>query len=168
MLLYFTYVTNVYSAQTDTFPAVFPAPSHATFTSSSSVHSPPSSHFHSRLKNTALPYSLRTRLRGLSHELFMAALCNRGPLYFCPVVSFYLSIFFLSSPNLSGHIGCLPYFHTWCGLSANLRCRSETCCTRLAENTGRKKVAKNRHLGTIAQLCRAISSQRRHVSTIRK
>ena len=33
--------------------------------------------------------------------------------------------------------------------------------TRLAENTGRKKVAKNRHLGTIAQLCRAISSQLR-------
>jgi len=26
------------------------------------------------------------------------------------------------------------------------------CCTRLAANTGRKKVAKNRHLGTIAQL----------------
>jgi len=25
-------------------------------------------------------------------------------------------------------------------------------CTRLAENTGRKKVAKNRRLGTIAQL----------------
>jgi len=39
-------------------------------------------------------------------------------------------------------IGCLPYFHTWCGLSANLRCRSKTCCTWLAENTGRKKVAK--------------------------
>ena len=30
------------------------------------------------------------------------------------------------------------YFHTRCGLSANLGCRSETCCTRLAENTGRK------------------------------
>jgi len=41
-------------------------------------------------------------------------------------------------------------------------------CTRLAENTGRKKVAKTRHLGTIAQLCRAISSQLRHVSTIGK
>jgi len=40
------------------------------------------------------------------------------------------------------------------------------CCTRLAANTGRKKVAKNRHLGTIAQRCRAISSQLRHVSTI--
>ena len=38
----------------------------------------------------------------------------------------------------------------------------------LAENTGCKKVAKNHHLGTIAQLCRAISSQRRHVSTIGK
>ena len=42
------------------------------------------------------------------------------------------------------------------------------CGTRLAENTGRKKVAKNRHLGTIAQLCRAISSQIRHASTIGK
>ena len=39
---------------------------------------------------------------------------------------------------------------------------------RLAENTGRKKVAKNRHLGTIAQLCRAVSSQLRHISTVEK
>jgi len=31
--------------------------------------------------------------------------------------------------------------HTWCGLSANLECRSEMCCTWLAENTGRKKIA---------------------------
>ena len=42
------------------------------------------------------------------------------------------------------------------------------CCTQLAANTGRKKVAKNRHLGAIAQVPRAISSQLRHVSTIRK
>jgi len=42
------------------------------------------------------------------------------------------------------------------------------CCTRLAANSGPKKVAKNRHLGTIPQLCRAISSQLRHVSTIGK
>jgi len=41
-------------------------------------------------------------------------------------------------------------------------------CTRLAANTGRKKVAKNRHLATITQLRRAISSQLRHVSTIGK
>ena len=45
---------------------------------------------------------------------------------------------------------------------------SEMCGTRLAANTGRKKVAKNRHLGTIAQLRRAISSQLRHVSTTGK
>ena len=42
------------------------------------------------------------------------------------------------------------------------------CCTRLAESTGRKNDAKYRHLGTIAQVCRAISSQLRHVSTIGK
>ena len=42
------------------------------------------------------------------------------------------------------------------------------CCTRLAGNTGRKNDAKNRHLRTIAQFCRAISSQLRHVSTIGK
>ena len=42
------------------------------------------------------------------------------------------------------------------------------CCARLAENTGRKNDAKTCHLGTISQLCRATSSQRRHVSTIGK
>jgi len=41
-------------------------------------------------------------------------------------------------------------------------------CTWLAENTRRKNDAKNRHLGTIAQICRAISSQLRHLSTIGK
>jgi len=35
-------------------------------------------------------------------------------------------------------------------------------------NTGRKDFAKNRHLRTIAQICRAISSQLRHTSTIGK
>jgi len=38
------------------------------------------------------------------------------------------------------------------------------CGTRLAANTGRK----NRYLGTIAQICWAVSSQLRHVSTIGK
>jgi len=51
---------------------------------------------------------------------------------------------------------------------ANLECRSETCCSRLAANTGRKKVAKKLNWGTIAQFRRAISSQLRHVSTIEK
>jgi len=35
-------------------------------------------------------------------------------------------------------------------------------------NTGRKNDVKNRHLGIIAELCRAISSQLRHVSTFGK
>jgi len=69
---------------------------------------------------------------------------------------FFLSSFFLFFLTYSqpSQIGYLPYYHTWCGLSANLECMSEMCCTLLAENTGRK----NRHFGTIAQLCRAISS----------
>jgi len=45
---------------------------------------------------------------------------------------------------------------------------SEICCTRLAENTGRKNYAKNRYLRTIAQLCLAISSQLSHIRTIGK
>jgi len=39
---------------------------------------------------------------------------------------------------------------------------------RLAGNTGRKNDAKNRRLRTIAQICRAVSSPLRHVSTIGK
>jgi len=58
------------------------------------------------------------------------------------VVSFFLSSIFLSFFRVYSQrpqIGCLPYFHTWCGPSVNLECRSEMCCTRLAGNTGRKK-----------------------------
>jgi len=39
---------------------------------------------------------------------------------------------------------------------------------RLAGNTGLKNYAKNRHLGAIAQICQAVSSQLRYVSTIGK
>ena len=77
----------------------------------------------------------------------------------------YLSFLFLAYSQPS-QIVCLPYFHTWCGLSANLGCRSETCCTRLAENIGRKNTPKIRHLGTIAQIWWAIPWQLGHVSTM--
>ena len=122
---------------------------------------------------------------------FMVALCNRtdhyifilwlllsslwppyvigGPLYFCPVVSFFFYLLllssFFSSPNLSGRRSDV---YTWRGPSVNLECRSEMYCTRLAANAGPKKVAENRHLGTVPLICRAISSQLRHVSTIGK
>ena len=64
---------------------------------------------------------------GIGHAILFSS-CG----FFFLLLSFFLVY---SQPS---HIGCLPYFHTWCGLSANLRCMSETCCTRLAENTGRK------------------------------
>ena len=98
----------------------------------------------------------------------MVALCNRADHYIF-ALWFLLLLSFFSSPNLSRRR--LDVCHTSThdvAFSANLGCTSETCCTWLAENTRRKKVAKNRHLGTIAQLCRAISSQLRHVSTIGK
>jgi len=81
---------------------------------------------------------------------------------FCSCGFFFL-YFFLAYSQRS-QIGCLPHFHTWCGLSANLECMSEMCYTR-----GSLKIqdAKIRHPGTIAQLCRAISSQLRHISTTR-
>jgi len=77
--------------------------------------------------------------------------------------TFLVSSVFFSSPN-----GCLPYFHTWCGLSANLECMPEMCCMRIAENTGRKNYAKNCHLRTITQLCWALYLQLRHVLRIGK
>jgi len=78
--------------------------------------------------------------------------------------------FYLFFPRLISAVahGCLPHFHTWCGLSANLECRSEMYCARLAENAGRKKSPKICHLGTIAQLYLAVSSQLRHLLTVEK
>ena len=57
----------------------------------------------------------------------------------CIFVLFLSSSFF---PCQRLEIECLPYFHTGCSLNANLECRSEMCCTRLTENTGRKNDAK--------------------------
>ena len=74
--------------------------------------------------------------------------------------------FFFSSPNLSGRR--LDVYHTSSHGGVNLECRSETCCAGLAGHAGPKKSPKSRYLGTIPQLCRAISAHLRHVSTIGK
>jgi len=66
------------------------------------------------------------------------------------------SFFFLAYSQRS--IGSLPYFHTRCGLSENLECRSEMCSMLLAKNT----VCKTLPSGTIAQLFLAVSSQLSH------
>jgi len=57
-------------------------------------------------------------------------------LYFCPMVASFFFLF--SSPYLSHRR--LDFCHTCTHdvASANLGCRSETCCTRLAENTAHK------------------------------
>ena len=106
---------------------------------------------------------VRTGRIELSHCYWWRCANTEAVTYGGPVVSSSIFFFFLAWSQWS-QIGCLPYFYTWCGPSANLECRSEMCCAQLAGNTGRK----NRHLGTIAQLCPAISSQLGHISTIGK
>ena len=81
----------------------------------------------------------------------------------CGFFYLLLSFIFLAESQPS-QIGCLPYLHTTCGLSANLGCRSEACCTRLAEIQD----AKICHLDTIEKICLAISLQLRHISKIGK
>ena len=83
-------------------------------------------------------------------------------------IIFWSCFFFFLAWSQRSQTECLPYFYTWCGPSANLECRSEMFYTRLAWNAGSKKSLKTRHLGTTTQLCRALSSQIRHVSTLGK
>ena len=74
-------------------------------------------------------------------SFFMAALWNRAGHYIFVLwfISFLLLFF---SPNLSGRRLDVYHTSTQCGLSANLECWSEMCCTQLAGNTGRKNDAK--------------------------
>jgi len=65
-------------------------------------------------------------------------------LYFAVVV-FIFFLFLSFFPHLFS-----PYFHTWCGLSANLECRSEMRCTRLAENRGCKNSPSGHHRTTLS------------------
>ena len=59
------------------------------------------------------------------HVVIMAALHSKcGHYIFALRFHFYLFFLAYSQPSKTG---CLPYFHTWCSLSANLGCRSETC-----------------------------------------
>ena len=82
---------------------------------------------------------------------YYGPLCNRADHYiFILFLSFFfLLLLFLTKSQLS-EIGCLPYFGTWCGLSANLECWSEMRCTRLTENTGRKKSPSRHHRTTLS------------------
>ena len=62
------------------------------------------------------------------------------------MVSFFflfLLLSFSSSPNLSGLRSNVYHTYTHGVASANLECRSETCCTQLAGNTGPKNRQKS-------------------------
>ena len=88
-------------------------------------------------------------------------------LYFRPISSFFLLLF--SSPNLSGRR--LDVYYTSAHGVALVRIQNAglKCSARGSlVNAEPKKSPKIRHIGTIAQLCRAISSQLRHVSTVGK
>jgi len=79
----------------------------------------------------------------------MVALCNRADHYI--FILFRSFFFFFSSPNLSGRrLDVYHTYGTWCGLSANLECRSEMHCTRLAANTGRQKSPSRHHRTTLS------------------
>jgi len=95
----------------------------------------------------------------------MVALFNRADHYIFDL--WFLSFFFFYFPCIISAVGdwmstILPHM-VW-PYSANLECMSEMCCMRLAENTGRKKIAIWHH----RTICRAVSSQLSHVSTIGK
>ena len=96
----------------------------------------------------------------------MVALCNRADHYiFILFLSSSFFFFFFSSPNLSGRR--LDVYHTLAHGVALVRIQNAglKCAVR---GSLQIQDAKNRHLGTIPQVCWAISSQLRHVSTIGK
>ena len=99
-------------------------------------------------------------------KVIMVALCNRADHYIFALL-FLSSIYllFFSSPNLSGRR--LNVYHTSTHGVALVRIENAglKCAVRGSLTV---QDAKNRHFGTIAQLCRAVSSQVRHVSTIGK
>ena len=105
----------------------------------------------------------RPSRRASAHILVMVAKRNRADHYIFILV---LSFFIFSSSNLSRRR--LDVYHTSTHGVALVRISDAGLkrCTWLAGNAGPKKVAKNRHLGTIAQFCRAVVSHVRHISTV--
>ena len=103
--------------------------------------------------------------------LWPSCVADADILFYVCGIFFFLSHFLLAySQPLQ--IGCLPYFYCstrnvafivriW---NAGLKCAARG----LLKIENGKKSSKNRSLRAIAQLCRAVSSQLRHASTIGK
>jgi len=113
---------------------------------------------------TTLQQRASVKLCGVVQGMELPNFCRGRHLYSAGRPSRWASAYILvlfSSPIFS--IGRLDVYRTSTRTSTRdvALVRIEMCCTRLAGNTGRKNDAKNRHLRTMAQLCRAISSQLR-------
>jgi len=100
------------------------------------------SKFYSLQKTMGLTYN-NSEVETL--HFIMAALRSRCGHYIFICGFFFLLLFF--SPNLSGRRLDVyhTYVHTWCGLSANLECRSEMCCARLAAGRKSRQKSPSRH-----------------------
>jgi len=118
---------------------------------------------------------------------FMAALCNcvLGFLLLSSIylsvclsvclslyLSLYLSIYlfsFFSLPNLSHRrLHVCHYFYTWYVAYCKFRMQVSHVLHAARWKCSMQKLPKIRHLHTIGQLCRAMSSQLRHILTIGK
>ena len=108
----------------------------------------------------ACSYRYSPSISRLLSQFIMAAHSNGRAIIFRSCGYLLLLLLAYSQPS---EIACLAYTST-CGLSANLECRYESA----AHGSLKIGNGKNRHLRTIAQLCRAVSSQITHVSTIGK
>jgi len=78
-------------------------------------------------KFTGINASILFISRFIDFLIIMAPCVADADIIFLSFGFVYLLLFFL----LILSRGCLPYFHTRCGLSANLRYRSEVCCVWL-------------------------------------
>ena len=94
----------------------------------------------------------------------MASLHSRCGHYIFALWLLLLS-FFLCLPNLSGRR--LDVYHTSTHGVALVQIYS-ACLKCAARSSMEMQVPKNCHMGTIAEICRAVSSQLRHISTIGK
>ena len=100
----------------------------------------------------------------------MATLCNGPYVMGQAIIVLPCGFFLLSSSFFPGLISTgrrLDVYHTSTHGVALVRIQNAGL-KRAARGSLKMQDAKNRHLGTVAQLFRAISSQLRHISTIGK
>jgi len=104
-------------------------------------------------------------------RVIMAAHSKEQAIILLPCGLFYLllSICLYSSPNLSGRR--LDVYHTstqWCGLSANLECRSEMCGVQVRWKYRTQKITKESPSGHHCTNLSGYIFATMHVSTIGK